>query len=137
MNGVILLVAVQCVTAQAVAPREYPHGREPQYLITRAMAAAVVDALEVVDVDQGQGQGVLHRIRFRQCGSQCTIELASVRQSGEAVLLRVSRELGGLFLEQHDQLGLLPVGLFESVAAHAEFARAFIDQCLQGDRLAS
>jgi hypothetical protein len=31
MNGVILLVAVQCVTAQAVAPREYPHGREPYY----------------------------------------------------------------------------------------------------------
>ena len=31
MHSIILLVAIQCVTAQAVAPREYPPGREPYY----------------------------------------------------------------------------------------------------------
>src|SRR6266545_1444676 len=64
-----------------------------QRSVTRAVAEAVVDALEVVEVDHHQSEAPVVALRERDLALHHPLELASVRETGEMVGARLIREL--------------------------------------------
>ena len=108
------LVAADAEGAVAVAQRVADGvGHAQQQLVARRMALVVVDDLEVVEVDEQQGDRHLVAPVEVQLPIELLLEGAVVAQAGEAVVERVLARLPVEHLQLRLRLGQVVEGLQE------------------------
>ena len=66
----------------------------PQQQIPACVSEGIIDPLEIIDVDVQDRQGALLSDASRDCGSDAVLEQASVRQTGEFVVLGSTKQFG-------------------------------------------
>lgn len=84
--------ACQEIRNTQIAP--HPSRELDQHLITRCMPMAVVDGLEVIDIEEQQGQGLLVSPGPRDFSRGGLLEVSPVPGAGQAIRRREQTQLG-------------------------------------------
>ena len=87
-HGELVAAQPEALAALAEARRDLP-----EHAVTERMAVAVVDALEVVDVDEAEAERIAGALRRRERTLQALVEVTVVSEPGERV---GERKLHGL-----------------------------------------